>query len=162
MRWLALLAALALPAVARAQCADTASTAPREATVDGVLRVTAPDRSPPSHGTAGMTGHWMLEVENLGDDWLTVELADFTWGDATTRASLRRAQLVYAGAGGRRHVGRRVSLPPRYRGSLSIEGRGASVAYHVAQWHEVTLRARGREATLAGCGLWFRFPHRRR
>ncbi|MCA9608332.1 MAG: hypothetical protein KC619_22135 [Myxococcales bacterium] len=163
MRAFALLAMLlSVPLPSAAQCADTPSTAPREVSIGGALRLIAPPRSAPSHGTAGMTGHWQLEVENLGDEWLTVELVDFTWGDEGSRASLRRAQLVFVGAGGRRHVGRRISLPPRYRGPLSIEGRGARVRYHVAAWHEVTLRAGGREATLAGCGLWFRFPHRRR
>lgn len=153
---------LGLCGTARAQCAEVPSEAPTDATIEGALRVVTPPRRAPSHGTMGMAGRWPLEVENLTDRWLRVELDDATWGDADTRASLRRARLVYAGPGGRRHVGRAVTLPPRYRGPLAIEGRGARVRYHVTQWHEVTLRAAGHEVTVAGCGLRFRHGHRRR
>lgn len=163
-RLLLLVGSLAMAAPASAQCAEVPSELPRTAEAPGVFRVSAPDRGPPTHGTAGMTGSWSVDIENLTDEWIRVELSRLVWVDADRSVPMAHAQLFWVGPDGRRHAGRALTFPPRYRGRLVLEGRlhGPVVRYHVTQWHEATLVVRGAELSIAGCGLWFRYPRRRR
>ena len=111
-----------------------------------------------------MAGHFRIEIENLTDAWLRVELIELAWVAADRRAPMTRASLAIVGRDGRRHVGRALTIAPRYRGSLDLQGdlRPGDVRYHVTQWHEARLRVGATELAISGCGLWFRYPHRRR